>query len=92
MSLCPLWRQTAEFVIQAEREVAASFHHICLRQKRTYRENHFLHQRSRNVIENKGRPLDDPTMLMKTSMLSLQTHDVHEKKGGCSKIWHREMG
>ena len=42
MSLCPLLRQTAEVVIQAEREVAASFHQTCLRQKRMQKESFFV--------------------------------------------------
>ena len=42
MSLCPLLRQTAEVVIQAEREVAASFHQTYLRQKRMRRESFFV--------------------------------------------------
>ena len=52
MALCPLLRETAEIVIQAEREVAAHFHEIYLQQKKDC----FLNQRSGNVIENKGRP------------------------------------
>ena len=42
MSVCPLLRQTAEVVIQAEREVAASFHQTYLRQKRMRRESFFV--------------------------------------------------
>jgi hypothetical protein len=42
MSLCPLLRQTAEVVIQAEREVAASFHQTYLRQKRVQKESFFV--------------------------------------------------
>ena len=34
MALCPLLRETAEIVIQAEREVAAHFHEIYLQQKK----------------------------------------------------------
>ncbi len=48
--------------------------------KRGCRRNHFLYQRSRNVIENKGHRLDDPTMLLKTGMLPLLTQNIYENK------------
>jgi hypothetical protein len=38
MALCPLLRETAEIVVQAEREVAAGFHEIYLRQMGTQGE------------------------------------------------------
>jgi hypothetical protein len=44
-----------EIVVQAEREVAARFHEIYLRQMGTQGES-FLSNRSGNVIENKGAP------------------------------------
>jgi hypothetical protein len=34
---------------------------------------------SHDVIENKRSALVDPTMFMKTGMLSSETHDVYEK-------------
>ena len=54
MALCPRLRETSEIVIQAEREVAASCHESYLRQKGMQGE-FISHQRSGNVVENKGK-------------------------------------
>jgi hypothetical protein len=66
MALCPLLRETAEIVVQAEREVAAGFREIYLRKMGTQGES-FLSNRSGNVIENKWAP-------------SGKSHDVNENK------------